>query len=503
MKLTSNIVLVGNQGRTLPYVVQLIPADYSNPRTAKFMFKRSDNLPGRKASLLKKVPEDQVVWTKVGNDWYESDKSGDELTMEQATIRLYFPQYSADTYSNNCTYMLSLFTYVHGYEVELGSFRIKRKDALACAPIRFGGMDEYYEYMDFTIADPFSVHYNNSCSNLRRALGEPPRTNNTGSTLYVSLHIVEEGEDGYIPDTKWECGQNNIMISDAEDLSVHLRYDNDDKKFNMKLTFNEAYEGDITEYITETYGCEYFSMIWDLVLMDKDDIYFEQSKVIRFDGEFDTKHFSEDFNVVEMNYSDEEGMEVHNIFSSWDNWKDGLYMVGSVSFFREAGDVKEKVPFMTIFSNRFIITQDVFALLTNHDNFKTSINLDKVDMDFINLTAINRIVQKTTVMSKTPDNAKNHMVQPIFYQTRDIGDVVIHPAVTEIIALNLDSYKTRVSRFLVQIEGVSFKEVGRTSKGVLFKIYGNSLPKSTESGTLYILNQDSELVTTGKYIYSR
>lgn len=502
MKLTSNIVLVGNQGRTLPYVVQLIPADQDQPQTSQFIFKKYEDRSGRQASLFKKQLLDETTWTKDGNDWYVDNNEGDETTVEKATVRIYFPQYSVDTYSTNCTYMLSLFTYVHGWAVELGSFKIQRKDALACAPTRFGGMDEYYEYMDFTIADPFSIHYSDSMQELRHNLGEPDETNNTGSLLYTCLNVVEEGEDGWIKDTQWTSGQNNIMISDPTDLSVHIKYDNDEKSFDLKLTFNEAYEGDIVQYITETYGCDYFSMIWDIVMMDKDDIYFEQSKTTRFDGEFDKKSFDESFNVIEMNYEDNESVSVTNVFSSWDNWKDGLWMQGSVSFFRESDDTTEKVPFITVFSNKLPLTQDLFSILLNHDDFPTSVNLDELTMNNINLTAVNRIVQNTTLLNKTPDNAKNHITQPIFYQTRDVGQVVIHPAVTEIIALNLDSYKSKVTQFMIQIEGVSFKEVGRTAKGVLFKVYGNLLPQSVKEGTLYILDQNAELVTTGKYIYS-
>ena len=37
--------------------------------------------------------------------------------------------------------------------------------------------------------------------------------------------------------------------------------------------------------------------------------------------------------------------------------------------------------------------------------------------------------------------------------------------------------------------------------GIIFKIVGRELPTDVTSGTYYILNENSELVTTGKYIY--
>ena len=44
-------------------------------------------------------------------------------------------------------------------------------------------------------------------------------------------------------------------------------------------------------------------------------------------------------------------------------------------------------------------------------------------------------------------------------------------------------------------------ETSRNPNGVVFKVIGNSLPNMIQSGTYYILNQDSELISTGKYTY--
>jgi hypothetical protein len=48
---------------------------------------------------------------------------------------------------------------------------------------------------------------------------------------------------------------------------------------------------------------------------------------------------------------------------------------------------------------------------------------------------------------------------------------------------------------------MNFFESGRNSSGVLFKIAGKKLPNTKTEGVYFILNQDSEAVSNGKYIY--
>lgn len=100
-----------------------------------------------------------------------------------------------------------------------------------------------------------------------------------------------------------------------------------------------------------------------------------------------------------------------------------------------------------------------------------------------------------------PDDYKANIIKPVFFRSRDLGNLIVHPEVTEQICINLDAYKSKVNSFILQLEGISFPEQGRTAAGVIFKIIGNRLPKSKTSGLYYILSQDSELVTTGKYTY--
>ena len=129
-----------------------------------------------------------------------------------------------------------------------------------------------------------------------------------------------------------------------------------------------------------------------------------------------------------------------------------------------------------------------------------NVNLDKVNMYSYNINAVNKI-EKKIVQINRPENSKSNIISPVFFSTQLLSDIIIHPEVTETICINLDAYKSKVDRFIIKIDGCLFQEIGRISSGVLFKIVGNNLQRQKMSGSYYILDQNSELVTTGKYNY--
>jgi hypothetical protein len=81
--------------------------------------------------------------------------------------------------------------------------------------------------------------------------------------------------------------------------------------------------------------------------------------------------------------------------------------------------------------------------------------------------------------------------------------LTIHPAVTENVCVNLDDYKSKVDTFSLQIENCRFNQIGANQYGIIFKVVGATLPQEATEGTYYILNEDYELVTKGKYKYVR
>ena len=476
MALTTNIVLDGNQGRTQSYTIQLIP---EMSGTGEFVFNK--NIMGH-AILYDNAPE--KYWIKDGNDWIEEMISGTGHLLHKSTIRIYFPQYSVDTFDRGTTYILSLITHIHGVEVDLGEFIIKRKDALACVPIRFSGMEEYYEYIDLSIVDPYELHFGEAAKSIRESLGELEGTSDNSSLLYIGLYAVEKGENGYILRNDWGSGQNSLFLNNSDELKLQLSYLVEEHSVGLDLNYNTTYGGDISKYFRETYNTDDVSILWQYVVMDNDNIYHESSHTTAL-----------------INNCNFDITPVDEFFKSWDNWRFGLNLRATATFFKS--NLSPEYSFMSVFSNTLPLTQSLFAKMVLTDGYNDlpfKIDLSSIDMNNININAINKIIQNVTVVTPT-DSTKNHLIQPVFYQTRELNKVVIHPSVTENIAINLDTYKPQVDRFKIQIEGIVFNEIGRTSKGIIFKIYGSMLPKDTDSGTMYVLDQNNDLVTTGKYSY--
>lgn len=477
MELITNIALISNGEYTQPYMFKLINSE----NKSSFIFERQndESFPGEHALLFKNGGAS--VPSRIGNEWYIINCEGSEYDLKKSTVRMYFPQFSADTYIPGCTYALTFSTFIKGVEIELGSYIFKRNQALACVPERFSGMDEYYEYMDFEIVNPYDLHYGDDSIDIRASLGELTKSNN-GAVLYVSLNIVDLSNNCYILKDGWTGGQNSIQIIDGGDIKLNASYNVERKSIELLINYNSSYDG-LDDYIKYNYNIDnQISTTWEYVVMGGDDIYYQQSTVVE----------SPLTNVVYLSSSD--------LFIDSNQWKEGLMIQGSVSFFKTPIDDD---PFIILFSNKLPLTKELFSLMIQKpgtEGFPTKIELENIDMNNINITAINKIEQNVTVVTPT-DSAKNHIIQPVFYQTRDLGRVIIHPQVTENISINLDAYKSGVKRFAVQVEGISFSEIGRTNKGVIFKIPGNMLPKEANEGVFYVLDQNQELITTGKYIY--
>ena len=324
MKLTTNIVLSGNYGRTQSYMIQLTPNVH---QTDNFVIddRRYSNDP---CTLLYRDASTPVLVRNV-NNWDYEEIEGTSIQLPHSTVRLYFPQYSADTFDNKTIYVLSLSTYVHGTELRLGDFEIRRKDALACSPIRFDGMDEYYEYIDVLIADPYSIHFSQDAASLRELLGVGEDEDDNSSLLHVVLHVVEENGSGYIPGHEWGSGQNSLFISDSDDIDLKLSYVPEENAVNLNISYKGEGDVSLSEYIKNTYNCDYTIGMCDYVIMDENNVYFEESSsyyivLDTFDESYD---FSFSIRTSDLD-PDENQTFVGNIFKSWDDWKEGLYFAG-------------------------------------------------------------------------------------------------------------------------------------------------------------------------------
>lgn len=412
---------------------------------------------------------------------------------KSSKIRLYFPDYSVDTYKKGVKYALSVNTWIGGHRVWLGCWLIDRLNVVASDGSKRYQDNNYYDMYELNIVDPYTMVYSDEWTQWRQLVcGEIPGTNNTGSILCFTLYPVVWYQDHYIMDDEYQGSQASINLSDniGDYLGVHLDFNSNVPGFTSSLILHEYYV-DLEEYLQETYDIEMKSMRYELVIKDNDNIY-------KFLSVNDTS------SEHSFNYPDLQ-------FENWVGWKEGIFVQSSVVAEDKNGD-----DILSLMSNSIPLTQDIFSHFvgspvnlkkyndsgnyTGETEIITRIPIESIDMNIYHINAVNKI-QNNVVQLENPSNSKAGLIQPVFFRVRDLQNLIIHPAVTENISINLDAYKSKVTTFLIQIEGSIFQEYGRVGNGVIFKIIGSNLPGEVSEGTYYILNQDSELITTGKYKY--
>lgn len=494
MKLLTDIILTAGDVITDKYMFEYNPAE-STSKTGSYCFELycSNNEISNEVSALT-VPQLKNL-IKSGNEWYYETPIEENInSIPQSRLRLYFPQYSVESNLPTATYMLTASTHIHGRYVNLGCYKFKKIDALACTPKTFDSSTQYFEYMDFELPDLHSILYDECGESIRTQLGCPVDFISKDPVINISLYVVDEIGDKFIKSDNSHSGQNSIIIKEPNYLSSVIRYNFDN---DIKLLFDVDYDEDfvnLAEYIQKTYGTDDVYTYFRYVIMDESDIYYTD--------------FKYDLSICDhMEFDVEESREF--FFPDWKNFKPGLIIRGSVSFVdsnewnEESLQTGEFVPFITLFTNRILLDQELYAkLIMDSSECPIKIELN----DDMNVQVINQIKQVESPIQHTIqiESSKSKLIQPVFFQTKNVGDVTIHPNVTENVAINIESlntYKSYVSRFNIQVEGVVFKEIGRTTNGIIFKIVGKNLPKEVDSGTLYILDQNLELVTTGAFNY--
>ena len=209
---------------------------------------------------------------------------------------------------------------------------------------------------------------------------------------------------------------------------------------------------------------------------------------------------SDELDMATDTYSfDKKDIASVNSFNNGEGYKEGLFIVGSLDITTDDESVIYKL------SNKIPLTEDLFRYIVNSGEFVdkynytiNSVDLNDVNMELINLNVINKIENKIIQVANSHDS-KSNIVQPVFYRVSELGDLLLHTAVTENVCVNLDKYKSKVNSFYIQIGGVTFPEVGRVHSGVLFKIIGKQLGSLSERGIYYILDENQEMITIGKY----
>lgn len=493
-RMYTNINIIG-EGEIFNYMIEYCKTPGLNDAPLQYILEESRN-------NVYLCPNSDYVNSL--NHWDElyGAQVGNFMPLQYRTGKfyVYFPQHSVETYGGNGIYMLSVSIKIANTSMVLCSKIIRRFDAVACSEIKTYMNQNYYECVDIDIIDPFDIVYGDQWSDFRKHIcGEKISNeyiNSEGACLYISLHPIQKGEGNeFIKLDKFTGGQNSFSLSNQTDNDLHLHiYTNIDKPLKygettsilFNLRFNDVYEGDIQGYILETYGLEDFYIRYGLLVGNSADMYVNISKDC--DRSTTCKFTREEINAQN--------------FHNWNGWKEGIYIIGSVDIIDSDGD-----SILYMVSNKLPLTDELYKYIVKSDNFVingytiNNVELNQVDMELKHINIVNKIESESNQIHVINSNPSTNIVVPVFYKSVELAETILHPEVIETICINLDNYKSQVDNFLIQIEGIKFQEIGRLSSGVLFKINGNKLPKKLSSGTLYILNQDSELVTSGKYKY--
>ena len=436
------------------------------------------------------------VFTKINKE--DLNKKYDYIPkyINVSSINLYFPEYSIETYERGIKYALTINTWINNKIIYLGTYIINRSDSEAADTIKKIYNNTYYEKVNVRFIDPWFLNYSDDWKDWRYIVCDSKienniELNNNGSILNFTLHAVVEQDGRYIVFDKYIGGQNSINLKDNVEnnlkYNISLNHSTYGMYFDGQISFNKVYEQNINgfkEYLKETYDIDNFNIQFEFYIQDNTDLY--DYFVI------DKQDISCRLNKSQINREYPEEYR----YTSWDEYIDGMYINSTINILDENGDA-----IITVMSNEIPLTQEVYKyMIFTGENNLSKIKLNLIDMNVININTVNKI-QKNIVQLDRPKDYKSNITKPVYYRVRELSHLVVHPAVTENICLNLDKYKYLADSFILKIEGINFVEHSRTSNGVIFKIIGNKLPNATQNGTYYILNQDSELISTGKYTY--
>lgn len=444
--------------------------------------------------------EGKIKYYRDNNNWYVVDRTNMVNTyipnlVHTSNVKIYIPTHSISTYVSNVKYCVSVNTWINGIKIDLGTFIFKPTDtyAISSGPIKRGN-NEYHECIDFDIIDPFYLIYDDAWINFRNNVcKEPLHMNTTASALQVSMFIVDDANDysGYIMKDGYTGGCTAFTIAEETDfLSLKLSPNYNPLGFKFELSINEVYDN-ILEYLKETYSISNIGnndISFDIVIKNKNSIIvcLPDNKIGYNCVYNSTKRAFEQ--CVDWNrFGDNDGIKI--FFDDWNNFEEGWCLVASMTVY------DKDLELLNIVSNEIPITQELFSIYTNGGSEKI---IDIKDMNITTYNVVNKKVNNI-VQIERPNESKANIVQPVFFRVKDLETLTLHPAVTENISINLDDYKSKVDKFTLLIDGCKFEQIGSNSYGILFKITANTLPANTVSGTYYILDENLELVTTGKY----
>lgn len=418
---------------------------------------------------------------QVGRFSEETQNYGFPDNIHKREITVIVPDYTPSTYDSSIAYAVDVVTRIGLTQIVLASKIFYRRELLSLPkPFQEAGYS-YHQYITFEILDPWDLCYSDEYRTFREQFCyETDYTNNCGALLDIEITPVEENSSltGWIPSTQYSSGRNLILLSerDSDYLTLNLEETVDQGRtiYRSTLNFNSAFDGDLRTYFAETYFLDIDYMIPEIVVMDTDNIY----KLV---------DLPEDRGLSTIVEFTTDGLR----FDSWNDYVEGMFLVSTFRLFSTEG-----TEVMDIKSNPLPLYPEKFSALVGEE-----LIIDDTHMEITNLDVVNKIEKKIISVNR-PDEYKSNIVKPVFYRAFPAESIELHSTVSFNIGVDLDQYKTKIDSFSIQIEGLTFPEVGRVPGYVLFKIDGEQLPKTNPTGTYYILDGEGVLVTTGKYSFS-
>lgn len=423
------------------------------------------------------------------NYWEEIDKSQtytNELIPKSyhlSSFNLYFPRFSVETYNKNTYYILTINIWINDVPIYLGSCLLDRKTALAPSKKTVFLNDDYYEYINIKTIDPFYLIYADEWKNFRSQyckdyIENGLQKNASAANINFTLTPVKKVNNLWLKLDNFDTFQGVIVVNNQLDNNfftprISFKNNEGNASFFCKLSFNNSYKENLKEYLLETYNIDTkndFTIKYCFVIGDKENPYKYKEHIFK-SAKINTEFLLDEFK-----------------FNSWDDYIEGMSAWCFVIFQKHGEDV------LVLNSNKIFITQEIFKFLL--DLPVRNIKLDDIDMKTNKFNVVN-IVKNEVVNIKRDNDYKSNIIKPIFIKVQDANSIRLHYGVTENICINLDAYKSKVDMFVLKIGENTFYETGRTTAGIVFKITGTTLPET--DGTYYILNDDNEMVTTGKY----
>jgi hypothetical protein len=446
---------------------------------------------------------DRVDYYRDINEWYNINTIQNKSNLyipnnvKTSNIKVYIPTYSVSDYLSGFKYVVSANTWINGVKINLGSMIFGPNDTYA-SPVGTikNGNNEYFECIDFDIIDPGALMYADDWINFRHNIcGEPKQLNSTGSILKVSIHIVNNSENNiYRINSECTGGYTDFnIVNDNDYLSLNICKSLNPLGFTFNVKMNNEYNW-LLSYLKETYGIETSRKNIRYELIIKNDDTAIVGDRFAYNG---IETYGEVTQTIKWNTINENsGLKI--FFNDWNTFEEGWFIVGSLivinTYINNDGEEVEDEIF-SIISNKLPITQNLFSIFINGGAEKI---IDINDMNITQYNVVNKI-ENNIIQVERPEISKSNIITPVFFRVKDTELLTLHPNVTENISINLDDYKSKVDRFILQVDGHKFDQIGANSYGILFRIPANVVSTKSLSGTYYVLNENYELITTGKY----